>query len=332
MRLQAASNNEIVIKRGGLEKTAPTPKLGVEVDGVSHRYGERVALDNVGFSVAAGEIFGLLGPNGGGKTTLFKIVSTLLFPAEGTVRVFGDDVVDNPAAVRRRLGVVFQHPALDTRLTVEENLRHQGHLYGLSGRTLAARIDDALARVGLADRRRDLVATLSGGLQRRAEVAKALLHRPQLLVLDEPSTGLDPTARREIRQDLAALRRDEGTTVILTTHLMDEAASCDRVAILDRGRLAALDAPGALTASVGGDVIEVTTRDPRRLAERVSERFALRAEVVGGKVHIERDRAHEFIAGLVESFPGEIDAVSFGKPTLEDAFVHYTGHRLEQTP
>jgi ABC-2 type transport system ATP-binding protein len=307
----------------------PIPLPAVEVDRLRHRYGERVALDDVSFAVAPGEIFGLLGPNGGGKTTLFKIVSTSLFPTEGTVRVFGDDVVRDPAAVRGRLGVVFQHPALDGRLTVEENLRHQGHLYGLSGRTLSDRIGEMLARVGLEDRRRDLVATLSGGLQRRAEVAKALLHRPQLLVLDEPSTGLDPAARRDIWQDLSALRREDGTSVILTTHLMDEAARCDRVAILDLGRLVALDTPEALTSAIGGDVVQVTTRDPRDLAGRVAARFGVRAEVVDGKVHIERNRAHEFIAELVESFPGEIDAVTFGKPTLEDVFVHVTGRRME---
>jgi ABC-2 type transport system ATP-binding protein len=160
-------------------------------------------------------------------------------------------------------------------------------------------------------------------------VAKALLHRPQLLVLDEPSTGLDPAARRDIWQDLSALRREEGTSVILTTHLMDEAARCDRVAILDLGRLVALDTPEALTSAIGGDVVQVTTRDPRDLAGRVAARFGVRAEVVDGKVHIERNRAHEFIAELVESFPGEIDAVTFGKPTLEDVFVHVTGRRME---
>jgi ABC-2 type transport system ATP-binding protein len=308
----------------------PLTSPAVEVDHLRHRYGERVALDDVSFAVASGEIFGLLGPNGGGKTTLFRIVSTLLFPTEGTVRVFGDDVVRDPAAVRRRLGVVFQHPALDARLTVEENLRHQGHLYGLSGRTLTDRIGEVLARVRVEDRRRDLVSTLSGGLQRRAEVAKALLHRPELLVLDEPSTGLDPAARRDIWQDLSALRRQEGTSVILTTHLMDEAAACDRVAILDLGRLVALGTPAALTSAIGGDVVQVTTRDPQDLAGRVAARFGVRAEVVDGKVHIERDRAHEFIAELVESFPGEIDAVTFGKPTLEDVFVHFTGRRLAE--
>jgi ABC-2 type transport system ATP-binding protein len=301
----------------------------VAVEDLRHQYGTRVALDGVSFSVPPGEIFGLLGPNGGGKTTLFKIVSTLIAPSGGTVRVFGDDVVREPAAVRRRLGVVFQKPALDARLTVQENLRHQGHLYGLSGHALVERILEVLTRVRVADRHGDLVAHLSGGLQRRVEVAKALLHRPQLLVLDEPSTGLDPSARRDIWQDLSDLRKSEGTTVILTTHLMDEAAACDRVAILDAGRLVALDAPDSLTSSIGGDVVLVRTRDAAGLAARVADRFGVMAEVVDGQVRIERNRAHEFVTDLVESFPGELDAVTFGKPTLEDVFVHYTGHRLD---
>jgi ABC-2 type transport system ATP-binding protein len=301
----------------------------VDVRELVHRYGTRVALDGVTFAVPRGEIFGLLGPNGGGKTTLFKIISTLLAPSGGSVSVFGDDVAREPAAVRRRLGVVFQKPALDGRLTVEENLRHQGHLYGLKGGALVDRILEVLTRVRMADRHADLVATLSGGLQRRVEVAKALLHRPDLLLLDEPGTGLDPSARRDVWQDLSDLRKGEGTTVILTTHLMDEAASCDRVAILDAGHLVALDAPDALTASIGGDVVLVKARDASNLAARVSERFAVRAEVVDGQVRIERHRAHEFVTDLVEAFPGELDAVTFGKPTLEDVFVHYTGHRLD---
>jgi ABC-2 type transport system ATP-binding protein len=300
----------------------------VDVEALHHRYDTRVALDGVTFSVPRGEIFGLLGPNGGGKTTLFKIISTLLAPSGGAVRVFGEDVARQAAAVRRRLGVVFQKPALDARLTVEENLRHQGHLYGLRGQLLVDRILGVLSRVRLSDRHGELVATLSGGLQRRVEVAKALLHRPELLVLDEPSTGLDPSARRDIWQDLSDLRKTDGTTVILTTHLMDEAAACDRVAILDAGRLVAIDAPEALTASIGGDVVLVKARDAAGLAARVAERFGVKAEVVDGQLRIERDRAHEFVTELVEGFPGELDSVTFGKPTLEDVFVHYTGHRL----
>lgn len=288
-----------------------------------------MALDGVTLQVAAGEIFGLLGPNGGGKSTLFKIVSTLLAPSEGSVQVFGDDVVRDAAAVRRHLGVVFQKPALDGRLTVSENLRHQGHLYGLRGDRLARRIAGVLARVGLSDRGRDLVGTLSGGLQRRAEVAKALLHEPRALVLDEPSTGLDPSVRRDIWDDLERLRDQEGTTVLLTTHLMDEAAGCDRVGILDEGRLVALGTPTSLTDAIGGDVVLVTARNAAGLAPRIRDRFGVGADLVGDKVRIERDRAHAFVTELVESFPGEIDAISFGRPTLEDVFVHYTGKRLD---
>ncbi len=300
----------------------------LEVDNLRHTYGDREALRGVSFSVAEGEVFALLGPNGGGKTTLFRIVSTLMRPTSGTVRIAGDEVTARPDRVRRRLGVVFQAPALDVRLTVEENLRHQGHLYGLRGRTLAGRIADAMDRVGLADRARDLVHTLSGGLQRRAELAKALLHRPAVLVLDEPTTGLDPGARRDVWRHLLTLRERDGTTVVLTTHLMDEAAKCDRVGIMHEGSLVALGTPAALTAQIGGDVILISSADAPALAPRIAARFGVKAEVIDEQVRIERDRAHEFVPMLVEAFPGEIDAVTFGKPTLEDVFMHHTGRRL----
>ena len=300
----------------------------LEVIDLRHRYGDREALRGVSFSVAPGELFALLGPNGGGKTSLFRIVSTLMRPTGGSVRVLGDDVTSEPDRVRRRLGVVFQAPALDGRLTVGENLRHQGHLYGLSGRRLTERVARVLELVGLSGRIGDQVRTLSGGLQRRTELAKALLHSPPLLVLDEPTTGLDPGARREVWEHLDALRTGEGTTVVLTTHLMDEAARCDRVGILHEGRLVALDPPGALTASIGGDVILISAPDPAGLAGRITARFAVRADVVDDHVRIERDRAHAFVPALVEAFPGAIDAVTFGKPTLEDVFLHHTGRRL----
>jgi len=300
----------------------------LDVSNLHHRYGDREALRGLSFSVPAGEIFGVLGPNGGGKTTLFRIVSTLMRPTSGEVLVFGDDVGRQPDRVRRRLGVVFQAPALDVRLTVRENLTHQGHLYGLRGRPLAARIDGALERVGLADRARDLVTTLSGGLQRRAELAKALLHQPELLVLDEPTTGLDPGARRDVWRHLAALGDRDGTSIVLTTHLMDEAARCDRVGIIHEGRLVAIGAPQALTAALGADVITIAADDPAGLAARVGARFGVKADVLDDQIRIERDRAHEFVPDLVEAFPGEIEAVTFGKPTLEDVFMHHTGRRL----
>jgi ABC-2 type transport system ATP-binding protein len=251
-----------------------------------------------------------------------------MLPTEGHVRVFGADVVTHPSGARRQMGVVFQSPALDSRLTVVENLRHHGHLYGLHGSDLSARIDDALTRVRLADRGRDIVSTLSGGLQRRAELAKALLHRPAVLILDEPSTGLDPAARRDVWEHLQALRARDGTTVLLTTHLMEEGAACDRVAILHEGRLVAIGTPQALTEAIGGDVITITTRAGETLARRIAARFDVQVDIVDDRLRIERARAHEFVPGLVEAFPGEIDAVTFGKPTLEDVFVHHTGKRL----
>ncbi len=317
------------VEPGADRRTEATASPAVEVCRLAHTYGSRRALDGVSFEVRPGEIFGLLGPNGGGKTTLFQVVSTLLVPTSGFVRVFGEDVVARPDRVRRRMGVVFQKPALDGRLTVIENLRHQGHLYGLRGTDLTGRIDAALERVGLRDRATDIVLTLSGGLQRRAELAKAVLHRPELLVLDEPSTGLDPSARRDVWTYLRELREDDGTTVILTTHLMDEAAACDRVAILHQGRLVAIGMPDALTEAVGGDVILVSARQPDRLADRIRTRFAVTVEMIDGQLRMERRRGHEFITELVEAFPGEIDAVRFGKPTLEDVFVHHTGQRLD---
>jgi ABC-2 type transport system ATP-binding protein len=294
-----------------------------------HAYGERIALHDVSLSVNPGEIFALLGPNGGGKTTLFRIIATLVRPAAGTVRVFGAGIGDNAPAVRRLLGVVFQSPALDKRLTVRENLRHHGHLYGLRGRPLREAMEAALGRVRLQDRGDDRVLSLSGGLARRAEVAKALLPGPRLLLLDEPTTGLDPGVREELWRDLRALREAQGTTIVLTTHLMDEAGACDRVAILDSGRVVLSGRPGDLTAALGGDVITIESDRAETLAAGVRDRFALPAAVVDGVVRIERDRAHEFIGQLIDAFPGNVRSVRFSRPTLHDVFVHHTGHRFD---
>lgn len=272
-------------------------------------------------------MFALLGPNGGGKTTLFRIVTTLLPTAADHVSVFGRDVATEAREVRRLMGVVFQSPALDGRLTVVENLTTHGRLYGLRGRQLGSRLSEALDLVGLADRTDDLVNTLSGGLQRRVEIAKALLPEPKLLVLDEPSTGLDPGARRELWGHLEDLRQALGTTVILTTHLMDEAAKSDRVAVLHEGRLVALGSPTDLIAEIDADVILVASTDAERLAKDISGSFQQAVNVVDGHVRIERVQGHTFISQLIEAFPEQIDGVTFGKPTLEDVFLHHTGQR-----
>ncbi len=300
----------------------------IQVDNLTFRYAERTALDGVTFSVARGEIFGLLGPNGGGKTTLFRILSTLLLPASGRASIFGLDITREPHAVRRRIGVVFQAASLDRKLSALENLIHQGHLYGMRGRALRQRAQESLSRLSLADRASARVETLSGGLQRRVELAKGLLHKPDLLLLDEPSAGLDPGARRDLWQYLTYLRESDHVTVLVTTHLLEEAERCDRLGILDRGKLVAEGTPEQLKKSIGGDVIVLGARDPEALRQQVEQRFSLAATMVNGTVRIERERGHEFIAQLVEAFPGQIDSVSVSKPTLEDVFIHQTGHRL----
>jgi ABC-2 type transport system ATP-binding protein len=243
----------------------------ITVENLTYRYGDRVALDAVSFTVQRGELFGLLGPNGGGKTTLFRILSTLVPAREGCVQMDGGPID------RHRTGVVFQSPSLDKKLTVRENLVHQGHLYGLSGRPLRSRIDELLQRFAVADRASDYVEKLSGGLRRRVELAKGLLHKPEVLLLDEPSTGLDPLARRELGDYLEELRDKDGVTILLTTHIMDEAERCNRLALLDHGKLVALDRPAALKEQVGGDVITVV---PAGLREQIEKRFGIKASVV----------------------------------------------------
>jgi len=303
-------------------------ELAIRVDHLRHRYGERTALDDVSFAVAPREIFGLLGPNGGGKTTLFKILSTLLRPTAGDAAVFGASVRSAPEAVRRHLGVVFQHPSLDGKLTVAENLWCHGCLYGLAGGALRQRMQAVVARLGLAERTGDRVETLSGGLQRRTELAKALLHEPPLLLLDEPSTGLDPGARRDFLHYIQQLRAQDGATVVLTTHSMDEAERCDRVAIVDRGVLVRVGTPAELKAAVGGDVVVLHTADAANLSGQIRTRFGHEARVVDGTVRVELPRGHEFVRAVVDAFPADISLVSYGKPTLEDVFVHLTGHRF----
>ena len=307
----------------------------VEARSLSRSFGTRVALSDVTFAVPRGEVFALLGPNGGGKTTLFRILATLLPPGAGSFSIDGLDAGQHARAVRKRLGVVFQSPSLDKKLTVRENLALQGALYSLSRLLLAKRIGELLATFGLEDRGKDLVETLSGGLARRVEIAKALLHAPPVLLLDEPSTGLDPGARRDLVGLLGALAR-EGTAVLLTTHLFEEAEAAHRIGILDRGRLLALDAPAALKATLGGDVVSVETKDESgapALAAAIGSRFgqeAGRVTVVGSTVRVERGAAHTFVPRLVEAFPGAFKSVTLGAPSLEDVFIARTGRLFRE--
>lgn len=300
----------------------------IQVRDLVHRYADRTALNRVSFDVHSAELFGLLGPNGSGKTTLFRILSTLMLPTSGTAIIAGLDAVRQPGTLRRHIGVVFQAQSVDPKLTARENLWHQGHLYGLRGPQLRKRIDEILTRIGLLDRANDQVETFSGGMQRRIELAKGLLHHPEVLLLDEPTTGLDPGARRDLWQYLQILRDQEHVSIIVTTHLMEEAERCDRLAILNEGNLVALGTPDSLTREIGGDVILLEARAPQHLAGQIRKRFQVDAVVLDNHVRLEIENGHRFVPDVVEAFPGEIQSLSVSKPTLEDVFIHRTGHRF----
>ena len=285
-------------------------------------------MNGVSFDVRPAELFGLLGPNGSGKTTLFRILSTLMVPVAGRAIILGHDPAQDPDELRREIGVVFQAQSIDLKLTAAENLMHQGHLYGLRGTVLKRRIAEILGRVGLAERARDKAETFSGGMQRRLELAKGLLHGPKVLLLDEPTTGLDPGARRDLWQYLRILREEEQVTILVTTHLMEEAERCDRLVILNEGRVVALGTPAELKQEIGGDVIVMETKDPERLAGRIRTQFGVDTQVLETQVRIEKEHGHRFVMDLVQSFPGEIDSVSIAKPSLEDVFIRRTGHRF----
>ena len=301
----------------------------VDVQGLSYRYGDRVAVDDLSFAVPAGEVFGLLGPNGGGKTTLFRVLSTLVPIKEGEATVCGRDVRSDPDGVRAVLGVTFQSPSLDAKLTVGENLSYHGMLYGLRGRALKDRVGAVADRLGVADRLRDPCGGLSGGLKRRVEIAKGLLHQPRVLLLDEPSTGLDPTARFALWELLRGLQREDGVTTLVTTHLMEEAERCDRLLILDAGRKVAEGTPDALRAEVGGDVLTLSTADPDGLADAVRGRFPFDPAVIDGRVRVEAPAGHEALRDVMAAFGDRVDQVTLGKPTLGDVFTARTGKRFE---
>ncbi len=307
---------------------SPEHVSAISVRDIVHRYGDRTALNGVSFEVQPAELFGLLGPNGSGKTTLFRILSTLMVPIAGRALILGHNAAENPSRLRREIGVVFQAQSIDLKLTAAENLMHQGHLYGLRGSALQNRISEILSRVGLSDRAREKAETFSGGMQRRLELAKGLLHGPRVLLLDEPTTGLDPGARRDLWQYLRILRDEEHVTVLVTTHLMEEAERCDRLVILSEGQVVALGTPTELKREIGGDVIVLEAKEPDRLAGKIRRQFNVDAQVLDQRIRIEREHGHRFVTDLVESFPGEIDAVSIAKPSLEDVFIRRTGHRF----
>jgi ABC-2 type transport system ATP-binding protein len=302
--------------------------FAISVRDLTKSFGERRALDGISLDVKRGELFCLLGPNGGGKSTLFRILATLSLPDSGFATIAGHDVVTDAPSVRARVGVVFQSPSLDGKLTILENLRCGGALYGLKGPELQSRINEAVEALNLTDRLTDLVETLSGGLQRRTEIAKCLLIRPEVLLLDEPSTGLDPGARLDLWAALEQLRSRHGVTAICTTHLMEEAARADRVGIVSAGKLVALGTPEELTKAIGGDVVSLGASKEMGadvLAKLITERLGIPATVIEGEVRIESSEAYALAARLAGEFPSEIISLRIARPTLEDVFIARTG-------
>jgi ABC-2 type transport system ATP-binding protein len=301
----------------------------LRLDGLTRRFGDRVAVDGLTVDVARGEVFGFLGPNGAGKSTTFHLLTGLLAPDGGRVLLEGVEAPPTDGRVRRRLGVVFQEPSLDDKLTARENLRLGAALYGLSGKRAETRIDELLGLVELGDRAKEPVERFSGGMKRRLEVARVLLHEPEILIMDEPSRGIDAPTLRRIWEQLLELRRARRMTILLTTHMPEEAEYCDRIAVLDKGRVIACDSPEVLRQTVGGDVIVLDGEAPEPLCADVRARFDLDARVIDGTVVIEAPRGHELIPRLVEQLPaGRLRAVSMRRPTLADVFVHLTGRGL----
>ncbi len=303
----------------------------IAIAGLSFTYPKSTtpAVNGLDLDIDADGIFALLGPNGSGKTTVFQILSTLLRPQSGSVQVFGIDVRKDPVRARLQMGVIFQSPGLDKKLTVLENLQAYGPIYGIKGKELALRIDSSLNHLGITEQKYKLVGELSGGLARRADIAKSLLARPRLILMDEPTTALDPTARLELWEYLKTLCQNREVTVVMTTHLMEDADKCDRLAIMDRGRLVAQGSPQELKDAVGADIISIKTEAPQVMAREIADTFGGKVSVVDGLIRMEQKGAHELIPRLAERFGERLRSLTLSKPSLEDVFIRYTGRGLE---
>jgi ABC-2 type transport system ATP-binding protein len=300
----------------------------IEVHELGRSFGELEAVKDVSFAVAEDEVFGFLGPNGAGKTTTISMLCTLLRPSAGTATVNGFNIVEQRSDVRRSIGLVFQQTTLDDALTAEQNLRFHAYAYGVAADVRERRLRELLSLVELWDRRGDRVRTFSGGMKRRLEIARGLLHHPRVLFLDEPTVGLDPQTRRRIWDYLAHLRMREGLTIFMTTHYMDEAEQCDRIAVIDHGEIVALDTPAGLKAAVGGDLVTIDTPDREAAATELRDRFGLEPVVDDGTISFQVEGGEAFLPDFVRSFGRPIDAIGLRRPTLDDAFLHLTGREI----
>jgi ABC-2 type transport system ATP-binding protein len=297
----------------------------IEVRQLRKSFGELEAVRGVSFEVAGGEVFGFLGPNGAGKTTTINMLCTLAKPTAGTALVAGYDVVRERDDVRRHIGLVFQDPTLDGYLTAEQNLRLHAELYGVERAVVAPRMRQVLEMVGLWERRDVAVQTFSGGMRRRLEIARGLMHSPRVLFLDEPTIGLDPQTRSSIWSYIRLLQQTEEITIFMTTHYMDEAEFCDRIAIMDKGEIVVLDTPDALKARVGADRVRIQTEDDDAATAAVRERFGLEARIAEGAVTFFVPSGEEFVPRLFAELDVPIRSVSVSRPTLDDVFMSYTG-------
>jgi ABC-2 type transport system ATP-binding protein len=312
------------------DPSAPTAGLAtaVSVDGLVKRYGEIEAVRGIDLAVRTGETFGFLGPNGAGKSTTISMLCTLVRPTAGSALVAGHDVVRERDAVRRNIGLVFQDTTLDGYLTAEQNLRLHAELYGMPRKAVGERLAQVMQMVGLWERRASLVGTFSGGMKRRLEIARGLLHSPRVLFLDEPTVGLDPQTRSSIWSYIGELKRDEDITIFLTTHYMDEAEYCDRIAIMDQGTIVALDTPEALKASVGTDRVQIHTGDDDAAIAALHERFGIEAVLAEGAVTFGVTDGEQFVPRLFDEWdPAHppIRSVNVSRPSLDDVFMSYTG-------
>jgi ABC-2 type transport system ATP-binding protein len=300
----------------------------IQATGLVKRYGELEAVRGIDLEVRAGEIFGFLGPNGAGKSTTISILCTLLSPTAGTASVAGIDVVRDSAGVRQRIGLVFQDPSLDDQLTGRENLEFHAFIYSVPSAERKRRIDEMLALVQLTDRAGSQVKTYSGGMKRRLEIARGMLHQPQVLFLDEPTLGLDPQTRRSIWAHLNELRSQKGITIFMTTHYMDEAEYCDRIAIIDLGKIVALGSPDELKAMVGGDVVTITSSRPDEAAREIKEILGVTASRDNGSLRMEVPDGKAFVPRLVRELTAPVDTVSMRRPSLDDVFLKLTGRAI----
>jgi ABC-2 type transport system ATP-binding protein len=316
--------------RGASHSANGSPIIQVEHLVKTYGKGDKAftAVRDVSFEVSPGEVFGFLGPNGAGKTTTISVLCTLLQPTAGVVRVAGMDVARQPDDVRRAIGLIFQDPTLDLQLTAQENLDFHAYAYDVPRKEARERGDMLLKLLELTDRRNDQVKTFSGGMKRRLEIARGLLHRPSVLFLDEPTQGLDPQTRSLIWRYLLGLRESDGVTLFLTTHYMDEAEYCDRIAIIDHGKIVALDTPENLKATVGGDVVTVRTTDNRLMAEEVQGIWGLKAAFHGDELRLEVERGDQFVPELVRATTPRVESISVNSPTLDDVFIKLTGHAI----